>query len=251
MSNVEIHVLFPGYSATTDFGALGWGSVALIQADSWVALLDSGGHSQRRQLIPRIEKCGVTANDIRYIFLTHLHWDHANNVDLFPHAELIVSRAEWNFVQHDNDGAYYPPTIEMIRNQRLSVIEANGEMVAPNVYAYLTPGHTFGSTTYVINDGAENYVLAGDAAKNRYEIETGNAKMTKDAEMSKQSIAHIKSLGTHILPGHDGWVDLINGHAVARGGNDIILTYPTGITMGGMNTLKLYMDKTSYQDREN
>jgi glyoxylase-like metal-dependent hydrolase (beta-lactamase superfamily II) len=242
MKKVEILVLYPGYSAAADFGALGWSTVALIKADDWVGLLDSGGHTQRRQLVPRIEKYCVKADDIRYIFLTHLHWDHANNVDLFPNAKLIISKAEWDFVQHDNDGAYYPPTIEMLTKHNLTIVKAAGEYVAPGIRAYLTPGHTIGSTTYVVEDNDERYALVGDAAKNWYEIETGKAKMTKNAEWSRQSIEKIRSLSSHILPGHDGWVDIVDGKTIPRHGNDVIINYPEGITMDGKNTLRLYMD---------
>ncbi len=88
----------------------------------------------------------------------------------------------------------------------------------------------------------ETWVLAGDAVKNWYEIESGTFKMTRDPEVSRKSAELIRSLGRHILPGHDGWVDLIDGHAVPRHGNDVTLTFPKGITMSGESVVRLFMD---------
>ena len=238
----DIDVLFPGYSAAADFGALGWGTVALIKADHWSALLDAGCHSNRRQLPARIQQAGVQPEDIRYIFLTHLHWDHANNIDLFPQAELFISKAEWEFVTHFSDAAYYPPTIEAIAKRGPTLIDANGETLVEGVSAYLTPGHTAGSTTYLADCGGTRCALVGDAAKNWYELQTGCVKMTRDAQASARSIELIRSLSRHILPGHDGWVDITDGAVCPRHGNDVILSFPQGVTMGGNSELRLYMD---------
>ena len=214
-----------------------------IKADGWAALLDAGSHSNRRQMIPRIREHGVEPEDIRYIFLTHLHWDHANNVDLFPQAELFVSRPEWEFATNEFDFAYYPPTIEMLQKRHPTIIGANGEMIVEGVRAYLTPGHSVGSTSYAVEMNGETYVLAGDAVKNWYEIESGTFKMTRDPEISRRSAELIRSLGSHILPGHDGWVDLVEGRAVPRGDNDVTLTFPKGITMNNASEICLYMDR--------
>ena len=49
--------------------------------------------------------------------------------------------------------------------------------------------------------------------------------------------------GTVALIKADGWVDIVDEKAMPRGGNDVTLTFPTGITMGGASEMRLYMDR--------
>jgi glyoxylase-like metal-dependent hydrolase (beta-lactamase superfamily II) len=50
-----------------------------------------GGHAS---LVAGLARQGLTPGDIDTVILTHLHFDHADNLDLFPGARVIVQRAE-------------------------------------------------------------------------------------------------------------------------------------------------------------
>lgn len=50
-----------------------------------------GGHQALRE---ELAKQGLVPDDIHYVVLTHMHFDHADNLDLFPNACVVVQRAE-------------------------------------------------------------------------------------------------------------------------------------------------------------
>ena len=44
---------------------------------------------------PQLGLLGIAPEDVRWVVLTHLHQDHDGGLQYFPHAEFIVSKAEW------------------------------------------------------------------------------------------------------------------------------------------------------------
>src|SRR5690606_10226251 len=98
---VSYHVLVQGNCLGFTGGFLGLSSVVLVRIDGVAPILfDTGHHATKAMLIRALAEQGLAPNDVGKVFLSHLHFDHANNVDLFPHAELIVSREEWAYAQH-------------------------------------------------------------------------------------------------------------------------------------------------------
>ncbi len=51
-----------------------------------------GGHTA---LIKALAAEGLTPDDITHVVLTHMHFDHAENLDLFPNACVVVQRDEF------------------------------------------------------------------------------------------------------------------------------------------------------------
>lgn len=238
---VNIHVLFSGFSGRPDFGSLGWGTVALLETEAGPVLVDAGGPSQRRQMGARLRTLGYGFTDIKTILLTHSHWDHVYNVDLFPEAELVISAAEWDFALNPPDPAVYPYTIDAVKARGPRLFRSE-EKVFPGITAFLTPGHTPGCASFLMRDGAGgNCVIAGDALKNHAEL-SGHFHQTADAGESAASIRDIVGRADRILPGHDGWINVRAGKACPEGGNDVIFYAPEGVTMNGEAKITLHMD---------
>lgn len=104
------------------------------------------------------------------------------------------------------------------------------------------PGHTEGSLAFVVDCGGERVVFSGDAAKNRYELRTGEVKMSKNYEQSKASIEKMLQLGDSFVPGHDIWCDCIKGKITPRGRNAVCFRFPDGITMDGKQDFEIFME---------
>ena len=62
-------------------------------------VVDTGHVGMRRNILEALVKQGVTAEEIDFVCLTHVHWDHVQNVDLFPDARIVLSRTEWASIQ--------------------------------------------------------------------------------------------------------------------------------------------------------
>src|SRR3954466_1421675 len=75
--------------------------------DGRVAIVDSGFHRDQyfRQFTVRdfvkpsdaIAPLGLKPSDVTDIFLTHMHWDHAGGIDLFPDARVWVQKDEYEY----------------------------------------------------------------------------------------------------------------------------------------------------------
>ena len=63
-------------------------------------LVGGGGTSVWKRPITiaaQLQQIGITPADIKWVAVSHTHPDHVGNVDMFPAAELLIQKAEWEF----------------------------------------------------------------------------------------------------------------------------------------------------------
>jgi N-acyl homoserine lactone hydrolase len=200
---------FPGRA--THHGALGWSGITLLGGDGRVVLVDTGGFGLRAPLAQALADRGVTPGDVPDVLLTHVHYDHAVNALLFPHAAVWISAVDLEWARDRPPG--FDPVPELYaaaldRDPRTRRIGADGP-VLPGVEAIAAPGHTPGSVVYRVAtaDGPE-VLFAGDAVKNRAELLSGEVDLTEDRAASEASVRLVRDLfeatpGTVLVPGHD------------------------------------------------
>ncbi len=176
-----------------------------------VAMLPAGdGEPLERALAPY----GVALGDITRIFLSHLHNDHAGGLRLFdPTVPVSVQRSELEYGLSDHP---FPERHGMFRvdfddpeiDWRL--LEGDDEL-APGIRAVLTPGHTPGHQSFVIDlpDGS-GFVFAFDAADLTENIEQELAVggfVHCEASDTVAPIRRLKQIaadtGYRLIPGHD------------------------------------------------
>jgi glyoxylase-like metal-dependent hydrolase (beta-lactamase superfamily II) len=157
---------------------------------------------------------GVALSDIDRVFLSHLHNDHAGGLRLFDtstpvwvqHRELEYGLAEHPFPERHGMFRidYDDPEIDW------QLLDGDVEL-APGITAILTPGHTPGHQSFVI-DLAEGggYVLAFDAADLTENIEQELAVggfVHCEAADTLPAIRLLKAIaaerGYPVIPGHD------------------------------------------------
>lgn len=209
-------------------------------------MLDTGYVGLRLNYKQILAEHGVTCEDIDYVLLTHMHFDHACNVDMYPNATFVVSRAEWEYANDPERRDLFidKASIPVIAGGKHIFVE-DGDEVIPGITAMLTPGHTPGCCSYILDQGdGEKWVLCGDAAKNRCELAAQDLQMSQNIEVSRSSIRKILAAGCRILPGHDGWCRVdADGKVTPEGGNDKVLVFGQGVTInGGLREIRLRMD---------
>jgi glyoxylase-like metal-dependent hydrolase (beta-lactamase superfamily II) len=102
---------------------------------------------------------GLTPEDIDIIIHTHLHNDHCENDYKCTNAKVYVQKAEYDFFQepHPVDHRYFP---DLLDDVDLEVIDGDQEIV-PGVRVMLTPGHSPGGQSVVVDTAEGKAVITG------------------------------------------------------------------------------------------
>ncbi len=81
--------LLNGYSLTSDQGNPAFCSVVLVESGDERVLFDFGHVGRRRKLLTALADRGLEAADITKVVVSHGHWDHLQNADLFGKAQVL------------------------------------------------------------------------------------------------------------------------------------------------------------------
>jgi glyoxylase-like metal-dependent hydrolase (beta-lactamase superfamily II) len=124
-----------------------------------------GGHANLRDALA---EAGTTPDAIDFVVLTHLHFDHAWNLDLFPAACVVVQREE---MFHAVDPVasqriyYYRETlIDLLQRKRpagLRLVDGDVDLV-DGVRLLKAPGHTPGMQVAVVTTARGRAALVSD-----------------------------------------------------------------------------------------
>jgi len=199
--------------------------VWLLRSKDKTILVDTGFNAKTaskrgRKLIrcptEGIKLLGVDASSIKDIIITHLHYDHVGNFDLFPNASFHLQETEMAFATGRNM-RYKPFRAPMEIDHVVGMVRKvfSEKVIFHDGYAQLTPGielhhiggHTAGLQCVRVMTKRGWVVLASDAShlyanmekNNPYPIIFQEDKMLKGFE-TLISLAATKS---HIIPGHD------------------------------------------------
>ncbi len=204
-ANITYDVVLPGVPVTSTRGALGWCSVVLVRTNARNILFDTGSYGDRQILLDRMRALNLTRPDIDTVFISHFHFDHVINAELFTHAEILISQVEYEYLKTEaylNAGdPYVPYAHATVLRSRLTPV-TDGEYIAEGVRAVLLPGHTPGNMGLVLEE--LDTLLAGDAVKNGWEFVRGIAPpIFHSSEAALKSYDRVKSLASVVVPGHD------------------------------------------------
>ncbi|HSB87797.1 MAG TPA: N-acyl homoserine lactonase family protein [Ilumatobacteraceae bacterium] len=119
-------------------------------------------------------RLGVDAGQVEHVVLTHLHWDHAGGVRLFPRATFYVQAAEFRFWTADPIAARPPfanladpASLEYLTSlegtERLVLIDGDAQIL-PGIECLLAPGHTPGIQAVAVDTARGRAILGSDCA---------------------------------------------------------------------------------------
>ena len=110
-------------------------------------------------MIASMAKAGLSPADISAVVITHFHGDHVNGLTkdgaaVFPNATLYVPRVEMEKgPSSERFAAVYAGRTTQF---------AWGDEILPGVKALEAAGHTNGHTVYMIENGGDRLLIAGD-----------------------------------------------------------------------------------------
>ncbi|CAN5423096.1 N-acyl homoserine lactonase family protein [soil metagenome] len=184
---------------------LGMSSISLIHGASGPILFDTGGYVSRVGLLKQLRQRNLAPSDIKRVFLSHLHFDHSHNIDLFPQARVFVSKREWEYAADPHpDDIMMPWGIrEQLSKGDVELLEGEG-FIDDGISYFPAPGHTPGCYALEFQTADKGrVVIAGDAIKYIKEVILGRCDMAFDTiEAGTASIQCILARADRIVPGH-------------------------------------------------
>lgn len=208
------HSLLSGLPVTSNRGFVGWSSVSLIKFGNHLGLFDTGPEGSRETIIKNLKNMSINPLDVEFIILSHLHFDHFINVELFSNAKIYTTEEELSYAlskepEEHNDFNYVKSSINFFKDS--FVIVSYGEQIYDGKIIHL-PGHTKGSLGFE----TEDCIFVGDALKYFIEAKSGQTTYAYyNKELADNSIKKILSKNKIVIPGHDPAFKFENGSVVS------------------------------------
>jgi glyoxylase-like metal-dependent hydrolase (beta-lactamase superfamily II) len=206
----------------TDLAMMVW---LLKGSDGRQVLVDAGFH--RADFVQRwkpadyvtpdraVARAGGPADSITDLIISHIHWDHLDGIDLFPHARIWIQREEYEHYV-DSTGHGLAPAIDTgdarlldaaRRAGRVTLIDGDAREILPGITVYTGGKHTFASQFAGVRTSFGTVVVASDNAYLYANLEgTRPIAQTLDSLSNLRAQARMKQIAGDaglIVPGHD------------------------------------------------
>ena len=163
-----------------------------------------------------LELLGVNASEVEDVILTHMHYDHVGNFDLFPNARLHIQDKEMTFATGRNmrhrpfrNSMNIEDVVGMVRQvyaDRVDFHDGDFEM-APGLTVHLVGGHTPGLQFIRVFTKRGWVVVASDACHLYANMEKVNPFPViyhlDDMLEGYETLKRLADSPDHIVPGHD------------------------------------------------
>lgn len=192
-------------------------AVVLVDTGYDVAEHDWLGEIGRTPGPDGLRLLGIDPADVHMVIATHFHYDHVGYIDRFANAQIVASRAEyeyWTAKYAENELVGEFATVRDVtaimraRDEgRLRLIDGETS-VFPGITVFPVGGHCPGQLLTLVESASGPLILASDAIHLGEQLERGWPFFAHtDLEEMKAAIAFAKELsdrtGAPVIPGHD------------------------------------------------
>jgi glyoxylase-like metal-dependent hydrolase (beta-lactamase superfamily II) len=195
--------------------------------DGRVAIVDSGFHRDQyfKQFTVKdfvkpsdaIAPLGLAPDQVSDIFLTHMHWDHAGGIDLFPAARVWIQKEEYDYYTSDawqarttHGGIDADDVLEIVKRNiagKVSFVRGDDDTILSGITFGVGGKHTWQSQFIAVRGREHTIVLASDNMYLYENLDTHTAiSQTLDAASNLRTQDRMKGLASTpalLIPGHD------------------------------------------------
>jgi glyoxylase-like metal-dependent hydrolase (beta-lactamase superfamily II) len=185
-----------------------------------------------------LQRHGIAPHEIDTLVLTHLHFDHAGNIDAFPNARIYVQRYEYEswkqaITEFGGDGTTkdkwpfsslnvdnFKSLDAAIARGRVTLLDGDHELCEGVTCRLAKDTHSFGIQWLEVATSGGTYALAGDICYTYYNVERmwppgylqGNAwNILREMKRIKKIVGDDLA---RMLPGHD--IEIFERHRTGR-----------------------------------
>ena len=199
--------------------------VWVIAGRSRTIVVDTGfteamAKKRSRQIIRPVEEglraLGVVPERVKDVIITHMHYDHAGNLPLFPNARYHLQDKEMDFatgrcmchsiLRHGYEADDVVHMVRCVFEERVEFHDGPAE-IAPGIEVHYIGGHTKGLQSVRVRTQRGWVVLASDASHFYAHMEQGRAfpivYNVHDMLAGHETLRRLATSRNHIVPGHD------------------------------------------------
>ncbi len=195
----------PGMGIRSSGGTMGAAGVTMIEDENSRIVVDVGHFGTRDALLGELRKRNLAPRDFDVVILTHIHWDHCLNVDLFENAKVILGKNELKM------GTINAKEDRHAENFRQLLIDRKAEgvsefyKVSKHASVLDTPGHSPGHISLRVDTEDGLVIFTGDSIPGLRAYHRGVPDLVfYDLEKAKRSVSKVKEMKPKmIIPGHD------------------------------------------------
>ena len=155
-------------------------TVALIEADDSIIIVDPGMVSEDIDLVQKIESAGVEKESITHVFISHHHPDHTVRIGMFPNATVVDFWGSYNNDLWEDHGDRFE--------------------ITKNVMVIRTPGHTDEDASLVVVAEDGTYVFTHVWWNEKMEPKID--PLAEDHNNLIESRRIVLEIADFIIPGH-------------------------------------------------
>ncbi|MGO9649078.1 MAG: N-acyl homoserine lactonase family protein [Terriglobales bacterium] len=199
----------------------------LVRGNGRNILVDSGFYHERffkdwqikdfTKPSETLKRVGLKPEDITDVVISHMHWDHADGMDLFPNARIWIQKEELEYYAGEawqskdaHGGIDEEDVLTLVKlntQGRVGMVNGDAQEIIPGVTCYTGGKHTYQSQYVGVQTTAGTVVLASD---NMYLYENlerhAPIATTVDAASNLRAQERMKQIAARpgfIVPGHD------------------------------------------------
>lgn len=194
----------------------GGGRTFVVDTGFGAAQARQRGRELLRSPADGLKGLGIDPARVADVIITHMHYDHAGNLDLFPNATFHIQDREMQFVTgrcmgHETirGGFEADDVVGMVRRLFAGRVRFHdgAEEIAPGLWLHFIGGHTMGLQSLRVMTRRGWVVLASDAAHLYAHLKQGRCfpivYNVADMLEGHRTLQKLASSPLHIVPGHD------------------------------------------------
>jgi glyoxylase-like metal-dependent hydrolase (beta-lactamase superfamily II) len=155
-----------------------------------------------------LERLDIDPGRVKYVVVSHLHFDHAGGLHQVPNATLVVQKREWEAgADRETASRYFLARRFFDLGHELKPVDGEHDLFGDGAVVCLpSPGHTPGHQSVRVKSAAGDHILVSDACYHGGVVETRQFPEYSDHAAMNASLDRLLALrdpGTVMVFGHD------------------------------------------------
>ena len=156
----------------------------------------------------RLKALDIDPGRVRWVVLSHLHFDHAGGLHQIPNATLVVQKREWAAgFDAELAARYFLPKMYFDLGHKVLQVEGEHDLFGDgSVVTIPSFGHTPGHQSLRVRAEQGDHILTGDACYFCQVVETRQFPAFADSAAMNRSLDHLLAMRepeTVMVFGHD------------------------------------------------